>query len=230
MKFIRSFFAQPFIVATSIAAFFHSTWSLATLFAGHEPAFGWQWFAWVVPAALIAFAIDIGLVSVSADMRSGERTRPKYITFIILAASTYLLQLLYIGSHMPVVDLGPGVAERAKGAVLFARDFSVYFLPALLPLSTTIYTFSYHRKSEPSPMPVPAPSIRVGKSTGVPLPVPQSVAIEAILSDQSDATSESLAFVCQVCGKPYGTLNALNAHRRAHTKAYVNHNGRKGVS
>ena len=224
MKVIRSFVAQPFIVATSVAAFFHSTWSLGTLFNGHEPALGLAWLYWVAPAALIAFAIDIGLVSVSADMRGGERTPAKYVTFGVLAASTYLLQLLYIGSHMPVVALGPGVVERAQGAVLFARDFSVYFLPALLPLSTTIYTFSYHRHSEPERPPIPAPTVTVEPPATPAIEAPHSIALAAGESEPEHAPIEQ-AFACENCGKVYGSLNALNAHRRAHRVA-VHLNGR----
>lgn len=212
MSPLRSFFRQPFIIATSVAAFFHSTWSLATLFAGREPAMGWGWLLWVAPAALIAFAIDIGLVSVSADMRRGERGRWKYITFIALAASTYVLQLLYISAHMPVVDLGPGVAERAQGFVLFVRDFSVYMLPALLPLSTTIYTFSYSRSSDERAAPKPTPLTPSEKPSRPALGAPQSGALPAITSGESDG----LLFPCPECDKRFASLNALNAHRRAH--------------
>lgn len=145
MKLLKHVTGQPFVMATGLAALIHSTWSLGTLFAGNEPAvqFSLQWFAWLIPALLIAFALDVGQVVTSAEIRAGQRTRAKYATFVIFAAATYYLQWLYMAHHMPLVDLAAGVRESWQPAASLIRDAGVWILPAMMPLSTLLYTFSH---------------------------------------------------------------------------------------
>ena len=139
---------QPFVLATGVAAFIHSTWSLATLFSGHQPAYpdgltiGYlaTLAYWLLPAMLIAFAIDLGMVSTSAQIRAGKRTWAKLFTFAILALSTYMLQLNYILAHMPAIPLAEGVRESWLPVAGFIRDSSLFVIPAFLPLASLLYT------------------------------------------------------------------------------------------
>lgn len=141
---MRRFIIHAFVFATAIAAFVHSSWSLGTMFAGNEPAtFSWQWVAWFIPAGLIAFSLDIGQVSTSIEIRNGARTRAKYITFFVFSVATYFLQWLYIAHHMPLVDLSPGIRDDWRGISMLVRDASLWIIPAFLPLSTLLYTFSH---------------------------------------------------------------------------------------
>lgn len=151
MNGIKHITEQPFIAATGVAALVHSTWSLAVLFSGEPPAWeptsiaAWlRWVYWLVPALLIAFALDVGQIATSSEIRAGERTRSKYITFIVFAAATYYLQWIYIAHHMPALELGAGVYRDglAGRLVLLTRNAAIWFIPALLPLSTTMYTLS----------------------------------------------------------------------------------------
>lgn len=151
MKFIKHATAQPFILATGVAALVHSTWALAVLFSGEPPAWdpsspaSWaRWAYWLLPALLIAFALDVGQVATSAEIRAGERTPTKYVTFIVFALATYYLQWIYIAHHMPALQLGAGVYQEGLAArvVLLTRNAAIWFIPALLPLSTTMYTLS----------------------------------------------------------------------------------------
>src|SRR5690606_34049346 len=107
-SFIGHALRQPFIFATGLAALMHSTWSLGTLFAGVSPEVAptLEYAGWIAPAVLIAFALDVGQIVTSAELRAGERTLAKYATFGIFAAATYYLQWLYIVHHMPALDLG----------------------------------------------------------------------------------------------------------------------------
>lgn len=151
MKFLKHATAQPFIFATGLAALVHSTWSLAVLFSGEPPMWdptsiaSWaRWVYWLVPALLIAFALDVGQIATSTEIRNGERAPTKYVTFIVFALATYYLQWLYIAHHMPQLELGAGVYSEglAGRLVLLTRNAAIWFIPMLLPLSTTMYTLS----------------------------------------------------------------------------------------
>jgi hypothetical protein len=151
MKMLKHATAQPFIFATGLAALVHSTWSLAVLFSGEPPLWeptslaSWaRWVYWLVPALLIAFALDVGQIATSTEIRDGERTPTKYTTFMVFAVATYYLQWLYIAHHMPALELGAGVYSDglAGRLVLLTRNAAIWFIPALLPLSTTMYTLS----------------------------------------------------------------------------------------
>lgn len=151
MKMLKHATAQPFIAATGLAALVHSTWSLAVLFSGEPPLWNptslasWaRWVYWLVPALLIAFALDVGQIATSTEIRNGERTVSKYTTFVVFAVATYYLQWLYIAHHMPALELGAGVYRDglAGRLVLLTRNAAIWFIPALLPLSTTMYTLS----------------------------------------------------------------------------------------
>jgi len=142
LKTFKHLASQPFIVATGFAALIHSTWSLGTFFSGEQPSDPVHYVLWLVPALLIAFSLDIGQIVTSAEIRDGQRSLAKYITFGIFAGATYFLQFVYISSHMPQVALAAGVRSGWTDAVSFIRDSGVFIIPALLPLSTLLYTFS----------------------------------------------------------------------------------------
>lgn len=165
MKALRHLTEQPFIAATGAAALVHSTWALATVFSGHQPASNDlpRLAYWLIPALLISFALDVGQIATSAEIRSGERVLSKYITFGVFAAATYYLQWLYIAHHMPALELAPGVRESWGGFAGLMRDAAVWIIPALLPLSTTLYTLS----GQAAPSAAAAPTIPPA------LPLPQ---------------------------------------------------------
>jgi hypothetical protein len=132
---------QPFIFATGLSAGIHSAWSLGTMFSGEmpQPEFSGRFIFWIVPAVLIAFAIDIGQIATSAEIRAGHRSKGKYGTFIVLALATYYLQFIYIVHHMPALEIAEGVA-LFPGMAELVRNAAVWVIPALLPISTILYT------------------------------------------------------------------------------------------
>lgn len=175
-NFLRHLWQQPFVASTGLAAFVHSTWALGTLFAGKQPdaALNWQFVGWIVPAALIAFALDVGQVATAAEIRAGQRTRAKFATFIIFAIATYYLQWLYMAHHMPSLKLSPGVQTWA-GLPILMRDAAIWIIPALLPLSTALYTLSTATHEEAkTPLPeikwVVAPEPQIESGDTQPLP------------------------------------------------------------
>src|SRR5690348_14888484 len=118
MKVLKHIFQQPFVTATGAAALVHSTWALGTLFAGVQPAGGWALVGWLLPALLIAFALDVGQIVTSAEIRQNGLTRTRGLTFIVFAGATYYLQWLYIAHHMPALAIAAGVSDVARQTVV----------------------------------------------------------------------------------------------------------------
>lgn len=151
---LKHILQQPFVVATGFAALVHSTWSLATLFAGHEPEqqFSAAWIAWVIPALLIALSLDLGQVVTAAEIRNGQRNRAKLATFGVFAVFTYGLQWYHLAHHAPLLLLADGVRRDWLPVAQFISDAMLWFVPALLPLSTLLYTFSSvsHERVQPA--------------------------------------------------------------------------------
>ncbi len=141
MKVFSHIFRQPFVVATGFAALVHSTWALGTLFAGQQPE-GWHLVGWLAPALLIAFALDVGQIATSSEIREHGLTLGRGVTFFVFALATYYLQWLYIAHHMPALEIAAGVSDTARATAIYMRDAAIWIIPAFLPLSTVLYTFS----------------------------------------------------------------------------------------
>lgn len=220
MKLFQVFMGEIFIVATGIAAFFHSTWSLGTLFAGVQPDPSkdgiLSYLLWVGPGALIAFALDVGQIMTSHRIRSGERTKARYATFVMLAFSTYYLQWLYIAHHMPALQLAPGVRESWGGFATLVRDAAIWIAPLLLPLSTILYTLSGQSEKVAPAAPVVLPESDPGNQSVALVPVP----IEATVIEATDDDKTSRCPYCDwdnTYDTPGKARQALASHiRRVH--------------
>lgn len=149
MKIVRHLTGNPFITFTGVAALIHSTWALGTLFAGNQPE-GWHLVGWIVPALLVALALDVGQINTSWEIRHYGLTLARAVTFAVFALATYYLQWLYIIHHMPSLPLAPGISEIWQQIATQGRDLAMFILPALLPASTLLYTFSSERHSAES--------------------------------------------------------------------------------
>lgn len=217
---------HAFVIATGFAALVHSTWTLATIFNGPEPvAIDGHWLAWVLAAFLFAFAIDVGQIAISVELRGGERTRAKFIAFATLAGLTYFFQWWYVAMHLPAMPLSAGVRTDWLPLATTMRDAALWIVPAALPLATTIYTFSYAKLKIARPAkPAIAPA---SQRAIVPVPEPKSdITIEmptaSILVQCPDCDWS------KECKTPRSATNSLTAHRmHAHPHAVsVNGNGR----
>lgn len=218
MKIIKHMIEQPFVFTVGLAALVHSTWSLATLFAGSEPdpQFTVEWFAWVIPAFLIAFALDVGQINTSAEIRAGQRTTIKYVTFGVFAVGTYYLQWLYIAHHMPLLELARGVRMEWSGITGLLRDAAIWIIPAILPLSTLLYTFSGgHEVAQPEIVQVEELRRVEVKTLDKALPQPGQLAIRLQDVDSHVAT-------CPACGwtreydNPKSAIKGLATHQSKH--------------
>jgi hypothetical protein len=217
LSHIRS---QIFVTSTGIAAYIHSTWALAVTFGGLPPdpstpegALAYAW--WVLPAALIAFALDIGQIVTAHEIRmQGGRASPlKYLTFLIFAGATYYLQWYYLVHHMPALELSPGVRFEREAAETLASA-AVWLIPALLPLSTLLYTLSgredIHRM-HPAQL-VPSRSTRSGTPGGA-----NNGTVAAAVSKASQ-NGAMLEASCGACGKVFRKPDQVSL-----TKALAGH-------
>ena len=144
-QWLRHIAAQPFLVAVSIAAIWHSSWSFATTFAGSDPGANAEPFvriAWFLPGLLLASSIDIGLLVMANQVRRGEGTIAKMLAFAVLCVAMMYAQFLYISVHIPLMTLAPGVRAEWKEQVQWLRDVGIFALPALLPVSMLLHAFS----------------------------------------------------------------------------------------
>lgn len=138
---LKSLWEHKFIAATGVSALIHSTWTLGTLFSGEQPS-GWQLVGWLIPAFLIAFALDMGQIATSAEIRHHGLTKSRGLTFVVFALATYYCQWIYMAHHMPALAIAAGVSEVHRQLAVSMRDLALWVIPAFLPISTVLYTFS----------------------------------------------------------------------------------------
>lgn len=150
MSMINHITDKPFVLATGLAALIHSTWSLGTLFSGEQPPVEdiesiiqfVHFIGWLLPALLMAIALDVGQIVTSHDIRTSGLSWQRGLTFFVFGFATYYLQWLYIALHMPALELANGVSDVYSGFAVVMRDSAMWLIPSLLPLSTILYTFS----------------------------------------------------------------------------------------
>ena len=220
MRVLQHLFSNLFVAATSVAALVHSCWSLGILFTGTQPEAGLtvQFIGWLVPSLLIAFSLDVGLLSTSNDIRNGNRSLGKFVTFAVLSASMYFLQWYYLIHHTIAPELGTGVSALAQQTVISIRDAGIWIAPLLLPLSVTLYTFSSsHEKNEGTLVPdsqTESNTVAMSADTQTLAIVP----IETPAIKPSKKNKHSVA--CPDCDwtgsykSARAASSALNAHRR----------------
>lgn len=214
---ITRFWTHIFVIATGFAALTHSTWTLSTAFGGIEPQqFSQAWWYWLIPGLLLAFAFDAGQIAISVELRNGERTKPKYFAFGVIAIATYYLQWWYLAHHLPLVTLAEGLRADWKPFASFMGDAIVWIAPGMLPLATMLYTWSY---AAPKRRPIAKQTAKPMQNEQSEMPIlPSQKPIAALPSPLPDG--EIWIAECPACGwtKPCDSkrrmINALNAHKR----------------
>ncbi|GEM_PF-1771169 len=141
-----------FVISTSIAMVVHSTWTFGTLFAGeqpivypNQPSTIIAYIFWVTPALLVAIAIDVGQIQTSIKLATSKRPGQKLalgITFVALALAGFYLQWFHLAHHMPALEFGAGLTPETAASLQGLKELAILIIPALLPLSTVLYTLS----------------------------------------------------------------------------------------
>lgn len=211
MKTIRHVPEHTFVTIVGIAAFIHSTWTVATFSGGLAPTvqasdpgaailstLAWLW--WVIPGALAAFALEVGQVVTARQIQAGVgrklnlrlfKLNVKTLTFVILSAATYLLQLTYLLHHYPDLAIAAGLSETSRQAAKTVMEIVTWGMPLLLPISMLLFTAG-DELSQRLPDPL--------RSQAAP------VAISCPECEWSNEYRDSLS-----------AQNALNGHMRTHS-------------
>jgi hypothetical protein len=104
--------------------------------------------------------------------------------------------------------------------VQLLRDLAIWFIPALLPASTLLYTFS---TEEPERAPEAARQIELAIVPSLPsLPIAPEIPEYEGLTEQADETYLATCPHCEwqgVYATPYQAKQARNAHMRSHMPA-----------
>lgn len=148
---LKYYTRHKFIFAAGLAAFIHSTWSFAVIMSGQLPILptygeSWTHFAEfgltllykLLPAALMAYAIDVGQIEAAEKIREGNNSYTNLFAFTVTALFTFYLQFLFMIHHMPSLAVSPGAAPAAAAFGVHVRDAAIWVMPALLPLSLII--------------------------------------------------------------------------------------------
>jgi len=223
---LKHLFEQPFLVAVSLAAAIHSSWSFSVMFTGLEPKpqFTPAWFAWIFPGVMLAFSVDIGLLSLANQIRKGQRTKGKLLAFAVLSGAMGFLQFLYICSHVPEVQLGAGVRAEWVGLVSLIRDASIWVLPLLLP--TALILFAFSEVQPVATVTAPASTALVIAAQPVAEPQNDEIIIETPYGERFEVECSEPG--CEWSGSyenAQAGLQAKRAHMRKHNGVHVRANG-----
>jgi len=154
MQIRKHLLEHIFIIATSIAMVVHSTWTFGTLFAGKQPIPMLSpldipsivaYLFWLIPALLVAVAIDIGQIQTAMKLAKSNHWGHKaalFVTFIALAVAGFYLQWYNLAHHIPFLEFAPGLTSETQAEFQGFKDLAIIFIPALLPISVVLYTVS----------------------------------------------------------------------------------------
>jgi hypothetical protein len=164
----HNLFSNIFVAAVAAACFIHGTWTIATITGGNQPILDTlsvsavlQWLFWVIPGALVSFALDIGQfqtsVEIAKEHSEGRYPVLKYITFFVISLFVYYLQWFHLVHHMPALALSESVLSSTYAdTVTSIRMAIIWIYPALLPVTILLYTYSQNRKPAASAAATPA--------------------------------------------------------------------------
>lgn len=180
---------NPFVVFTGAAALVHSTWTIGYMTNGSLPPDALRdpagSFAWHFTPFLIALCVDVGQVFTAHKIRVGGGNRARYATFAVFAIFTYYMQLLHVAHVLPTFHIGAGVAPALRPMVDTLISAFVFAYPALLPLSTFLYTISEEKADHASSVSRVADAGLV--AVGVSAPIASAAQVVHAPSDQASA-------------------------------------------
>lgn len=130
-------------ISIAIATFTHTQYTSALYFEGAPPTDAAALNLWYFHGALIAIAIDIGMLLTSrfiASTTDRSEVSTLIAAFTVAALASFFTQLGYILIHTPVVTISEGVSPYWREALSKFIDARVVILPFLLPVMGTIYT------------------------------------------------------------------------------------------
>lgn len=168
MRIKHNLFSNIFVAAVAAACFIHGTWTIATITGGQQPPIEslsittvLQWVFWVLPGALVSFALDVGQfqtsVEIAKEHSEGKYPVLKYVTFFVISLFVYYLQWFHLVHHMPTLELSTSVTQsQYADTVSSIRMAIIWIYPGLLPITILLYTYSQNRQQPAAPAAAPA--------------------------------------------------------------------------
>lgn len=136
-------------LAIALATFQHTMWAGATVFEGPMPeAFhSAEWWRWHFNGALLAIAIDIGMLVTARQLREsyGKPLSWKLTmvsAFITAAIASFYTQILFSVHHTNTMTIGSGVSDYWNGYLDPIIQARVILVPLMLPLFAVIFTLA----------------------------------------------------------------------------------------
>lgn len=193
-------------LAIAIATFQHTAWTASYLFEGPQ-AEGRT--TWIVQGALIAIAVDVGMLMTSRFL-VGARGRQKVVlvsAFVIAAITSFFFQLVYMAIHTPTVTVSAGVNASWSAFLNNVIEARVLIIPLALPVLATVYTMA-RLTSHPAPKEIPpeARSNGVGESVAL---------VQYKQRDEGRFIVDGLSFRDTETGKLHGPYKSMPALKRA---------------
>ena len=152
MKKLNVSMFELIYIGVAVTTFIHTAWATATVFEGPIPdgslfpldaASGELWLWWIT-GALMAITIDVGMFVIARRFRSAGNAMRWTLggTFVVLAASSFLMQLLYTVSHTQEIEMTTGVVDYWQTALTPLIEARVVIFPLMLPVFATLYTIA----------------------------------------------------------------------------------------
>lgn len=198
-------------LAIAIATFEHTAWAAAYMFEGPMPEGGEL--QWRLRGALIAIAVDVGMLMTSRFLVGAQGRQRIVLTmgFIIAALTSFYFQIMYMAIHTPVVTISEGVSSEWSSILRTLIDARVLILPLALPVLATVYTIA--RLSHVPP--------KVAAQQAAPAHEKQTLKITRpedptrLLEGAFRMDDSGLAFVDTRSGKQYGPYKTQRAMQSA---------------
>ena len=173
----------------------HSAWAFATLENGDMTA-----------GYIQAIAVDVGMAAIAASIQQRRRAQQATL-WLWLGAGAFCAVSIY-------ANLLHGYKFASTLETPLA-DWRPYVLSAVLPLLLFYLTEIVSHAPRPATQSVPAVAPSETLAPPAFAPIAQAVA----LSEPSAALPAASEWLCETCGRSFGSRNALIAHQRAHKSA-----------
>lgn len=187
-----------FVLAVSLAAVAHSSWTFSTILGGVEPPDVGERIPWMLTGLFLAFSLDIGLLALSSEIRHGRRSFGRFVAFVVLAAAMAYLQTVFCLTHAPLLTLSKAVRPEWINGAQLILDLAVFLTPALLPVAIVLHTFS-GEKAEQFVQPSTAEDLRLNPQI-VETRTPKQRAIDEAVENGDLDLAASLADKSYVIG------------------------------
>lgn len=209
--------------AIAVTTFRHTAWAAATVFEGPKPSNSTA--GWWLTGILMAVAIDIGMFIVAWFLtEAADRlgTTILVTAFVLLAISSFYMQVLYAATHAGLIEFGQGVTNEWQARLRPVVEARILIVPLMLPLFATAYTLAAIRQKRTETS--PKQSANIYPKVEVYSPVVGILALPDSIQDKIELLDgDELGYRCLLCDLEKVGYKS-EATRRAAVKSHVTQN------